>query len=61
MLNISEFGGEISQYQCWDAEPGEHRSRCRARDADGDVQTEEVAPVAPNGATGWHEIDVSVS
>lgn len=45
----------------WDAEPGEHRIRCRARDADGDVQTEEVTPVAPNGATGWHEIEVSVS
>ena len=29
----------------------------RAADADGEVQTEATAPPAPDGATGWHQID----
>jgi DMSO/TMAO reductase YedYZ molybdopterin-dependent catalytic subunit len=39
----------------WDA-AGEGRVeiRCRATDGDGDTQTEEVRPPAPDGATGWH-------
>jgi DMSO/TMAO reductase YedYZ molybdopterin-dependent catalytic subunit len=38
----------------WDAEPGEHVLRVRAIDGDGEVQTAEVAPPAPDGATGLH-------
>ena len=38
----------------WDATPGEHRIRVRATDADGETQTEEERPPAPDGATGWH-------
>jgi len=34
---------------------GEHTARVRAVDKDGTVQTEEVAPPAPDGATGLHE------
>lgn len=44
----------------WDATPGEHRLRVRATGKDGVVQTEEPAPPAPNGATGWHRRTVQV-
>jgi DMSO/TMAO reductase YedYZ molybdopterin-dependent catalytic subunit len=33
---------------------GEHVVRCRAIGADGQVQTSDTAPPAPDGATGWH-------
>ncbi|MFC9918307.1 molybdopterin-dependent oxidoreductase [Agromyces binzhouensis] len=39
----------------WDAAPGRHTIRVRAISADGEVQTAESAPVAPDGATGHHE------
>lgn len=45
----------------WDAEPGDHRLSVRAIDADGVTQTEDQAPVLPDGATGYDSIDVSVS
>jgi len=35
-------------------EAGPHEVRCRARGADGDTQTPDTAPPAPDGATGWH-------
>lgn len=44
----------------WDAAPGSHTLRARATSADGGVQTAEVAPVAPDGATGRHERRVEV-
>ncbi|WP_394353813.1 molybdopterin-dependent oxidoreductase [Nocardiopsis mwathae] len=44
----------------WDAEPGEHRLGVRATDRNGDVQTGREAPPAPDGATGWHTVDVTV-
>ncbi|HEX6955956.1 MAG TPA: molybdopterin-dependent oxidoreductase [Agromyces sp.] len=44
----------------WDAAPGRRTLRVRATSADGEVQTAEVAPVAPNGATGLHERSVEV-
>ncbi|MGR2752772.1 molybdopterin-dependent oxidoreductase [Agromyces arachidis] len=44
----------------WDAEPGGHTLRVRAVSADGEVQTTDVAPVAPDGATGLHERAVQV-
>lgn len=45
----------------WDATPGEHTIAVRATDATGYTQTEERAPVGPDGATGWHTIDVQVA
>jgi len=45
----------------WDATPGRHRLRVRATDGAGAVQTGASAPPAPDGATGWHTIDVDVS
>ncbi|CAN5704518.1 molybdopterin-dependent oxidoreductase [soil metagenome] len=44
----------------WDATPGEHRLRARATNAAGETQTEDTAAPAPNGATGWHTLQVRV-
>jgi DMSO/TMAO reductase YedYZ molybdopterin-dependent catalytic subunit len=44
----------------WTATVGDHIIRCRAISADGEVQTSDIAPVAPDGATGWHERFVQV-
>ncbi|QEO14876.1 molybdopterin-dependent oxidoreductase [Agromyces intestinalis] len=44
----------------WDAAAGSHALRVRATGRDGEVQTDEIAPVVPDGATGWHTIDVTV-
>ncbi len=47
----------------WDAAgagAGEHTLRVRATDADAVVQTADVAPPAPDGASGWHTVSVSV-
>ncbi|WP_308466819.1 molybdopterin-dependent oxidoreductase [Rathayibacter soli] len=45
----------------WDATAGNHTVQVRATNASGEVQTSAQAPPAPNGATGWHTIGVSVS
>lgn len=44
----------------WPAEAGGHTLTVRATDGDGQVQTEEVAPPAPDGASGWHSVSVDV-
>jgi hypothetical protein len=44
----------------WDATPGSHEIEVRATDKTGETQTEEVAGVAPNGATGHHRIRANV-
>ena len=45
----------------WDATPGEHTLQVRATDTAGETQTEQHAPVAPDGATGWHTVRVTVT
>jgi len=45
----------------WDAAPGEHRIEVRAIGADGEVQTEELRDVVPDGATGHHRVIVQVA
>ncbi|GAA3217767.1 molybdopterin-dependent oxidoreductase [Nonomuraea helvata] len=45
----------------WDAAPGRHTIQVRATDAAGRTQTEQEAPPAPDGATGWHTITVQVA
>ncbi|MDT0302855.1 molybdopterin-dependent oxidoreductase [Streptomonospora wellingtoniae] len=45
----------------WDADPGEHRISVRASDRSGRTQTAEEARPAPDGATGHHTVDVTVS
>ncbi|MGW3363000.1 molybdopterin-dependent oxidoreductase [Streptosporangium canum] len=45
----------------WDATPGSHTIEVRATDATGYTQTPDLAPVAPDGATGWHTVSVDVA
>ncbi|WP_431280156.1 molybdopterin-dependent oxidoreductase [Leifsonia poae] len=45
----------------WAATKGSHSIRVRATDANGKVQTSKVADVVPNGATGLHQISVTVA
>jgi len=45
----------------WQAVKGNHTITVRAIDAEGAVQTQQEAPPAPDGATGWHTITVNVS
>ena len=42
----------------WNATPGEHLVRVRATDGTGTTQTSETSNPAPDGATGWHTIQV---
>ncbi|HEY0531769.1 MAG TPA: molybdopterin-dependent oxidoreductase [Actinoplanes sp.] len=44
----------------WPATRGNHTVRVRATDATGKVQTSEPADPAPDGASGWHTIQVQV-
>jgi DMSO/TMAO reductase YedYZ molybdopterin-dependent catalytic subunit len=50
----------VQWYVPWDATSGKHRLRVRATNAKGELQTEEQADPAPNGATGWHTRTVRV-
>ena len=45
----------------WDATAGTHTIKVRATDKTGATQTEEVAAVAPDGATGYHTRRIRVS
>uniref|UniRef100_UPI003B940789 molybdopterin-dependent oxidoreductase n=1 Tax=Solwaraspora sp. WMMA2101 TaxID=3404124 RepID=UPI003B940789 len=45
----------------WPATPGEHVLQVRATDTTGETQPEGRQPVAPDGATGWHTIRVTVA
>ncbi|WP_433253287.1 molybdopterin-dependent oxidoreductase [Streptosporangium sp. CA-135522] len=45
----------------WEATPGSHTVEVRATDATGYTQTSDPAPVAPDGATGWHTVSVEVA
>ncbi|MFG2108720.1 molybdopterin-dependent oxidoreductase [Micromonospora chersina] len=44
----------------WNAGPGEHTLQVRATDTGGETQPEQRRPVAPDGATGWHTVRVTV-
>lgn len=44
----------------WDPEPGRYRLQVRATDGAGITQTDIRRPPAPDGATGWHTIHVTV-
>ncbi|NRG41704.1 molybdopterin-dependent oxidoreductase [Rathayibacter sp. VKM Ac-2835] len=45
----------------WDAIAGDHVVLVRATDSEGLVQTQDEAPPAPDGATGWHMRTVTVA
>ena len=42
----------------WNATPGRHQVRVRATDGTSTTQTPEISNPAPDGATGWHTIQV---
>jgi DMSO/TMAO reductase YedYZ molybdopterin-dependent catalytic subunit len=44
----------------WQATGGEHTIRVRATDNTGQTQTSTPADPAPNGASGWHSVQVTV-
>jgi hypothetical protein len=41
--------------------PGKHQLKVRAVDGTGAVQTGDVAPPAPDGATGWHTVEFNAA
>lgn len=45
----------------WAATPGTHQLQVRATDRTGYTQTPQQADPFPNGATGWHTVQVSVT
>jgi molybdopterin-dependent oxidoreductase-like protein protein/Big-like domain-containing protein len=45
----------------WDATPGRHEIVVRATDRTGEAQENRPSPPAPDGARGWHTIQVQVS
>ncbi|WP_341996283.1 molybdopterin-dependent oxidoreductase [Microbacterium sp. LWH7-1.2] len=45
----------------WTAVRGSHEIRCRATNADGELQIETDAWPAPDGATGWQQLNVDVA
>ncbi len=45
----------------WDPTPGSYTLQVRATDGNGDLQTEDLAPPAPDGATGYHTVRVSIA
>ncbi|MDG4821132.1 molybdopterin-dependent oxidoreductase [Asanoa sp. WMMD1127] len=45
----------------WEATAGEHTLRVRATDKTGATQTSQPADVLPDGATGYHEVTVTVA
>ena len=63
----AELGDEMSDDSwrqwvvSWDATPGDHVIRCRATDGTGATQTDLRTSVDPNGASGWHTIQVRVT
>jgi hypothetical protein len=44
----------------WDATPGTHSLEVRATDRTGYTQTPRRTPIAPDGATGWDSVTVTV-
>lgn len=58
---LGETLGEDSWRQWllpWTVTEGTHAIRVRATDGAGDTQTPDLAPPAPSGATGWHQVGV---
>ncbi|MBA2445472.1 MAG: molybdopterin-dependent oxidoreductase, partial [Nocardioidaceae bacterium] len=45
----------------WEAEAGSHRLEVRSADKSGYTQTSRRVSPRPNGATGWHSVNVSVA
>ena len=54
---------DVNTWRMWrvtvNLRPGSHRVQVRATDKSGHTQTEALAEPVPNGATGWHTIEVT--
>ena len=50
----------VQWYREWTPTGGRHRIQVRATDGDGVTQSEREVPPAPNGAEGWHTVNVNV-
>lgn len=64
----AELGAEVSSdtWAQWSlrwegAEPGDHTVAVRATDGTGEVQTDERADPVPDGASGWHTVQFTVT
>ncbi|WP_243795440.1 molybdopterin-dependent oxidoreductase [Saccharopolyspora gloriosae] len=59
---VAQLSTEVNRqtWRMWRAEvdlaPGGHNIECRATDHNGTTQTQQRAPVLPDGATGWHSV-----
>lgn len=49
------------RYEWSDASPGNHSATVRATNSEGEIQSESIAPPAPDGASGWHRLQFSVA
>jgi len=58
---VSEFSWSQWAFRWTPAEEGDALVMCRATDGSGRVQTDEIAPPHPAGATGFHSVTVQVS
>lgn len=56
--DLSEHSWRQWLYPDWTPTPGQHQIKVRATDASGYTQTADRTPVAPDGATGYHTINV---
>ncbi len=63
---VTAVVGHVSTDDTWvqwvasiDVAEGDHQLAVRAIDKTGEVQTGEIADVVPDGATGWHTIDLT--
>ena len=53
--------GIVQWRSSWTATPGRHRVSVRATDGDGVVQEDRITRPDPDGARGYHTIEVSVA
>jgi hypothetical protein len=55
----------VDSWRMWridlDLQPGVHTITVRATDKTGYTQTEERTEPAPDGATGWHSVTITVT
>lgn len=58
--DVTDDAWRVWRYD-WVAVPGTSMVQVRATDKSGYVQTDEVRPVAPDGATGWHTRRITVT
>lgn len=64
VANLAEVMADTTWRQWWidwNAKAGDYIIAVRATDGEGNMQPEPYVPIEPNGAEGWHSINVRVS